>query len=390
MGWRGFVAVASVFLLIADVPSLYFDLNGRKLVASESVNNPAPAQVLPLPNPVPGGQILAPKMSGNDKSSINSPGLIKDNTNSSTTSPNVTVLMSPHTLDQTHNKSTNDKKPGTPIEPNPPKGKVIDKKSSPPEGKEIEKKPGPPPEGNEIDKKPIPHPAKDIDKTPISPTGAVNCDAKEKKCQIQNTFTGCIVNFGSGSEKLEILIQNDGQETLKVDITFPTSAVDNKKDVIVAKHQTTKVNISDAFGKASKIVLSTGSKKCEIVIGSPLPEGNPFFHVPDTKELLTPVNGAYFLIITVVTFGGVWACCTFTKRRRHGSVPYQELEMASAETVTGAYPETAEGWDQGWDDDWDEENSVKSPVRPHTGNISANGLNSRPANRDGWENDWDD
>lgn len=33
-------------------------------------------------------------------------------------------------------------------------------------------------------------------------------------------------------------------------------------------------------------------------------------------------------------------------------------------------------------------NSVKSPGRPHIGNISANGLTAR-SNKDGRENDWD-
>lgn len=170
-----------------------------------------------------------------------------------------------------------------------------------------------------------------------------------------------------------------------VSVHFPTRVIHS---FCLFFHQ---VNISNIIGKASKIVLSTGNKKCEIVIGYPLPEGGAFFHLPNTEKLLTPVNGAYFVILAVVTFGGVWACCRFTKRRRHGSVPYQELEMASPETVPGSCVETAEGWDQGWDDDWDEESSLKSPVvRLHTGNISANGLNSRPANRDGWENDWND
>lgn len=144
-----------------------------------------------------------------------------------------------------------------------------------------------------------------------------------------------------------------------------------------------QVNISNVIGKAPKILLSTGKKSCEIDIGSPLPEGNTFSHLPTTEQLLTPVNGAYFVLLTVVTFGGVWACCNLTKRK-HGSVPYQELEMATPETVSSAFVETVQGWDQGWDDDWDEQNSVKSPVvRLQTGNISANGLTSRPANKDG-------
>ena len=119
-------------------------------------------------------------------------------------------------------------------------------------------------------------------------------------------------------------------------------------------------------------------------------ERNFFLNLPSYDKLVTPVNGAYFLIVTVVIFGGSWACCIFRKRRRHDGIPYQELEMGLPESMAATEVETAEGWDQGWDDDWDENKAVKSPVGRHVSNISANGLTARSSNRDGWENDWDD
>ncbi|OWM81622.1 uncharacterized protein LOC116192369 [Punica granatum] len=411
MGKNGSISVLFVFLLITDVSSTNFDLNIRKLAASEPANNSAPAQVPPLPNPVPSADksdsIAIDKSSGNSSKDV-----AKKPPSSDNASPNITVSTGPQTSDQTDNKSNNekkdnskkssppqgeqsDKKPSPPQreetkkKASPPQGKETNKKLSPPEAKEIHQKLSPP-EAKEIDRKVSPPEAKEIDKKTSSPTGVLeNCDGKGRKCQIQSTFTGCIRNFDSDSKELEILVQNDGQENLSVNLRVPTSAKDDKENVEVPNHRITKINISNVIGKASKIVLSTGNKACEIDIGFHLPEENVPFHLPTTEELLTPINGAYFLIITVITFGGVWACCKFTKRRRHGSVAYQELEMASPETVSAANVETAEGWDQGWDDDWDEENSVKSPVvRLHAGNISANGLTARPTNRDGWENDW--
>lgn len=151
-----------------------------------------------------------------------------------------------------------------------------------------------------------------------------------------------------------------------------------------------QINISLPNGKTSEIIINAANGECILHIGSPAFEWAGM-RLPSYDQLVTPVNGAYLLIFSVLIFGVTWACCKFSKRRREdgGGVPYQELELGMAETVSGTDLETAEGWDQGWDDDWDEDKAVKSPggrVR----SISANGLTSRSTNKDGWENDWDD
>ena len=151
-----------------------------------------------------------------------------------------------------------------------------------------------------------------------------------------------------------------------------------------------QINISLTVSKNSELVLSAGNGDCVLPLNRPVSEGNFFLNLPSYDELVTPVNGAYFLIVTVVIFGGSWACCMFRNRRRHDGIPYQELEMGLPESMAATEVETAEGWDQGWDDDWDENKAVKSPVGRHVSNISANGLTARSSNRDGWENDWDD
>lgn len=55
-------------------------------------------------------------------------------------------------------------------------------------------------------------------------------------------------------------------------------------------------------------------------------------------------------------------------------------------------PSTGDGWDQGWDDDWDEGEATSRPSNSGpNGNVSSNGLTSRPANkRNDWDVDWDD
>ena len=118
-------------------------------------------------------------------------------------------------------------------------------------------------------------------------------------------------------------------------------------------------------------------------------KGNIFVYPHKYDKILTPANGAYFLILIVLVLGGTCACCKFSKKQ-HDGVPYQELEMALPESLSAPDLETAEAWDQVWDDDWNEDVAVKSPAAHHSRSFSANGLTPRSSNRDGWEDNWDD
>ncbi|XP_048141940.1 uncharacterized protein LOC115732497 [Rhodamnia argentea] len=217
------------------------------------------------------------------------------------------------------------------------------------------------------------------------------CDGKDKDkvCHDPGTLTACILSseVAAGLSKLVVLVQNKGDSALMVDMSVPNSATGSTKKHEIPKHHIKKINISLSMGEGSKVVLNAGKRDCVLHMGPLVADTSVFLYLPSFDKLITPINGAYFLILAVVVFGGVLACCVFRKRRRKSEFRYQELEMGSGE---GTNIETAEGWDQGWDDDWDEENAVKSPGQHHVGNISANGLTSRPANKDGWERDWDD
>ena len=152
-----------------------------------------------------------------------------------------------------------------------------------------------------------------------------------------------------------------------------------------------QISISLSNKKASNVVLHVGNDKCKIPLPLAGDEENSFLRFPTYDKLVTPVNGAYFVILTALIFGGTFACIKFSRRRRQGGgIPYQELEMGFPESVSAADLETAEGWDQGWDDNWDNDSAVKSPAARHAVSISANGLTSRSPNKDGWEDNWDD
>ncbi|KAL2924947.1 Protein Niban [Bienertia sinuspersici] len=119
--------------------------------------------------------------------------------------------------------------------------------------------------------------------------------------------------------------------------------------------------------------------------GAPASQGNFFQQFPSYSKFITPIYGAYLMLVITLIAGGVFACCCwFKKRKGQRDIPYQELEMSMPESAVAV--ESAEGWDEVWDDDWDEEIAVRSPGGH---NISANGLTSRSSKKDDWE-DWDD
>lgn len=218
----------------------------------------------------------------------------------------------------------------------------------------------------------------------------ISISSTTETCEGLNTCTdeGDMVACISQNDPayLIVLLHNGGDGIINVKLR--TDFENNLQDVKVNKSATAKVYITRISHASTQLTLNAGKGDCVLHMVTPVPEGNLFLRLPSYDKILTPVNGAYFLILMVLFFGGTWACCT-CRKKRHDEVPYQELEMALPESVSATNVESAEGWDQDWDDDWENSVAVKSPVA-HTGSISVVGLTSRSSNKDGWENNWDD
>ncbi|KAF8402484.1 hypothetical protein HHK36_010569 [Tetracentron sinense] len=249
------------------------------------------------------------------------------------------------------------------------------------------------------------HEQGDKSNTPIGLQAATDekCEMS-KSCKDRKNLTACIRHSESGSQQSFLLVQNEGEITVKVNVRVPPFINIAFNEIEILKHQAKKyhlviclfvclfqINFSADVGESPTIVLNAGNGDCVLQIGQSISE-NFFQRFPSYATRLTPIYGAYFLFLTALIVGGTWACCKLGKRGRQGDgrVPYQELEMGQPESVSAVNVDTADGWDRGWDDDWDEEKAVKSPGGHHVGNVSANGLTSRSSNRDGWEIDWDD
>ncbi|KAJ4977597.1 hypothetical protein NE237_008377 [Protea cynaroides] len=226
------------------------------------------------------------------------------------------------------------------------------------------------------------------------PAGSQNgkCDISNR-CTDQKKLIACLQHPENGSQELFLLVENEGESPLKVNVTVPPTINIALKELEIPKHEAKKISFSFSI-ESAKIVLNAGNGDCVLHLGPPQSDDNIiqqlFSHASQLS--FTPIYGAYILLLTALIVGGVCACCKLGRKRRQqgDGVPYQELEMAMPETVSGVNVDTTDGWDQGWDDDWDEEKAVKPEVGHNAGHVSENGITSRSSNRDGWENDWDD
>lgn len=331
-----FLTTILVFFIVADVSDAALLWHIRKLVAPSPKED---SNVSPVPSPVNDKSLSSPV--GDEKK-----GKEKQN------QPNPAVIAGKDKPKVNQNTNSMAPAPGTDTkrDSKTPKEDVKEKGKS---------KPG------------LPHGSKE------------SCRGFDLKCHDTNSMTACVKNVNRVSKALTLLIQNEGDSSIKVDLTIPPSM--NKKQLIdIPKLQTEVVNIRLPSDVSNEIRLNAGNGDCVLRLGAPVVQRNVFQHLPSYSKFMTPVYGAYSLFAIVLIAGGVWACCWLGKRKARSEIPYQELEMSMPETA--AVAETGQGWDQDWDDDWDEEKAVTSPAAK---NISANGLSSRTPNKDGWE-DWDD
>lgn len=228
------------------------------------------------------------------------------------------------------------------------------------------------------------------DETKANEPSGINetCDLRKQVCKDTSSMVACVQVVDEVNKVMVVLIQNDGEHNLKVNIR--TSSLKMLKDEIqVPKHHSQKTNIS-LNDDGTQILLNAGSGDCTLQLGVPVSKGDFPEWIPSSyTELMTPIYGAYFLILVTIVALGVFACCKF-RSKRQDEIPYQELEMGETqETTTSVDVEAADGWDQGWDDDWDDDKAINSPGGRLPEIVSANGHSSKSPNGDGWE-DWDD
>ncbi|CAH8268269.1 unnamed protein product [Arabidopsis lyrata] len=385
--------VLSLLLLILFISNASsFDIS-RELVDEETHkdnSNSTTKQESPLLNPKP---------SGDGKSNVTSSEPTLPTSNSTNPNPKEpdSVSPPPPLLPGIERNDTKVLNTTELISPPPPPANLTDSQDS---GK-LPAKMAPPPKSLESGKngtepgKESPPLAKDPDKAKddkgSSESASVEtCIGKSNICRTENSLVACTLSIDKGSANWLILVQNDGEKSLKAKIVLPVNSL---QELTLPKHHSQRINISIS-GDTNKIILDGGKGECALHM-YPSEENTLPFHFPSYEKLVTPINGAYFLIVSVVIFGGIWAFCLCRKNRRAGTgVPYRELELSGGpglENESVVHDVETADWDEGWDDDWDENNAVKSPGgAAKSVSISANGLTARAPNRDGWDHDWDD
>ncbi|KAG0626132.1 hypothetical protein M758_2G104900 [Ceratodon purpureus] len=206
------------------------------------------------------------------------------------------------------------------------------------------------------------------------------------------------VENGGGKSQLEVTIKTSNR--LKAD---PTGLVLKNGKMVLKKGEMKPVTISvidkEAANLGARINISWGEGDCYVEFPAEH-MGDTLAH-PSYLSLLSAqgtfalVLGGTLVFVLILGVVGVWGCVSWRAHaRRHGDAEakYQELEMTLPAEVSkqdeGMSP-SADGWDEVWeDDDWQDTEAVRSSSTSLT--LSANGLNSRRANKDGWDSSWDD
>ncbi|XP_010683485.2 uncharacterized protein LOC104898153 [Beta vulgaris subsp. vulgaris] len=411
MGKNMILTLILVFLIVANVSDAAILGNFRKLVSTEEHTN---ATGSPVPSPVLPGKQSSPvvdKEKGKEKQDQPTPPSThgEESSKDKEVKKNVNVtLVTPPTDGKEQNNTSkedvkekvkekedqeeekekkNEKAEGDGEQKEEEKEKENEKAEEKDEQKEKEKEDEKAKKEDEQKEKENEKAKKEDEQIEKEPVGSdESCDGMERRCRDLKSMVACIKSFDHDSKALVLLIQNKGDSSLKVDL--PAAFSGNKQKLMnIPKLQSKQVDLKladDGNNGINEITLNAGNGHCVLHLGTPVSQGNFFQRIPSYSKFMTPIYGAYLILLITFLAGGVWACCWFSKRKGQSNIPYQELEMSMPESAAAV--ETAEGWDEVWDDDWDEENAVRSPGGHR---ISANGLTSRNSKKDDWE-DWDD
>ncbi|KAL7095110.1 hypothetical protein ACP275_10G003800 [Erythranthe tilingii] len=218
-----------------------------------------------------------------------------------------------------------------------------------------------------------------------------SCKGSRITCRDQQMFA-CIEASKDGSKKMFVVVQNEGEITLKVTLSLPNYLKNDMPAVEVPKHESNRIDVSSNVGKSTELIVDSGKYKCVLQLVHPVSVDNLIQQLSFYSKQVTPIYIVYTSFLIALLFGGTWACCKLKKRNQQDGIPYQELEMGLPESASAANVDATEGWDHDWDDDddWDEDNSVKSPIGNQVRIVSAEAPTARPSKKDGWEDDWED
>jgi len=221
--------------------------------------------------------------------------------------------------------------------------------------------------------------------------------AHKHKCSSGKDFSACLQVSDNASVGSYIIVHNKGQHDIDVNVTEPSSNINNDKPLHLIKGAFEKMSIKTT-SNVGNITLSDGKEDCIIHVGQSVSDLQKQLQQIADAMRLNPIYGASFFVFTIVLVGVVCACCKFAKRRGNDGVPYQQLEMGGQAPNSSGVDNTAsttDGWEDGWDDDWDDEEAPAGPAdKKPTSSVSANGLSLRSQvqtnSKDGWDVDWDD
>lgn len=216
-----------------------------------------------------------------------------------------------------------------------------------------------------------------------------SCNRASRSCQLKD-IAACLTYSQNGTdEEIYLIAQNKDKNPLHVKIIIlPTNKTINEIDL--QSDQMQKIKISPDIESSAEILLNTSIGDCVIKHGvaAPAPE-NHYQKYPSYDTYITPINGAYFVVL-VFMVGGTLTFVKYRIRSRHrDGVAYHEIEMEKSTALSSLdLEENGTGnWDEDWDDDWGDKKAVKSGGENP---LKVEQLNTKVLNSNGRRKEWDD
>ncbi|KAJ4771341.1 transmembrane protein [Rhynchospora pubera] len=211
------------------------------------------------------------------------------------------------------------------------------------------------------------------------------CDPSNRCVDQKEIFIACLRVPGTDSLALSLLIENNGTDSLYIEIVAPAFVnLEHSQVQLEAKeHKKVKVYLTEG-AKDTTILLRSQESHCSLNLRNTLilePPRTPSLYI----HLLTRFT--IICILLAVTSLIVLAYLFVKFRRSHSEVglPYQRLDMElPVSTGGGTFSERGpENWNN-WGDVWLDEEAPLTPSKSSSKPLSK-GLNPRKFSKEGWK-----
>ncbi|KAJ3684960.1 hypothetical protein LUZ61_014124 [Rhynchospora tenuis] len=211
------------------------------------------------------------------------------------------------------------------------------------------------------------------------------CDPSNRCVDQKDMFIACLRVPGTDSLALSLLIENNGTDSLDIEIVAPAFVnLEHSQVQLKAKeHKKVKVYLTEG-AKDTTILLRSQESHCSLNLRNTLilePPRTPSLYI----HLLTRFTLGCILLAVMSLIALTYLFVKFRRSHSEVGLPYQRLDMElPVSTGGGAFSErNPENWNN-WGDVWLDEEAPLTPSKPSSKPLSK-GLNPRKFSKEGWK-----